>query len=75
MGSDADGIAHKTDRDGNPNVFNLNFNDEQLKLNTNNAKPDKHWNDNNKFVFRVRKSFLFRTRKGVVFSFWIFQFF
>lgn len=67
-----EGIAYITDRNGNPNVFNLNWNGEQLKLNANSAKSGKHWNDNNQFVFRFRKSFLFRAFKSAVF-FQIFQ--
>jgi hypothetical protein len=52
---------HISDSDGNPNVFNVNRNDDgKLKLNNNNAKPDNRWNDNNEFVFRVpRNSFHF----------------
>ena len=33
MGSGTDGISYKTDRDGSPNVFNLNGNDDGLWLN------------------------------------------
>ena len=55
LGSDIEGIVHTTDRNGDPNVFNLNHNGDQPKLNANNAKSDKRWNSNNKFVFRYRK--------------------
>ena len=51
-----DGTAYIIDRDGNPNVFNLNRNDDDLWLNTNNAKPANRWNADNKFVFRTRKN-------------------
>lgn len=54
-------MAHHTkiDSDGNPNVFNLNSNGEQLKLNANNAKPDMHWNSDNHWVFSARNYALF----------------
>ena len=48
------------DSDGNPNVFNLERNDDGLWLNNNWAKPDNTWNPDNKFVFRLRNYFLFR---------------
>lgn len=59
-GSGMDGVAHTADRDGNPNVFNLNRNDDDLWLNDNNAKPSNRWDADNQFVFRSRKSLLFR---------------
>lgn len=70
-----------TDRDGDPNVFNLNRDEAQLKLNANNAKPSNRWNSDNQFVFRLRTSFFFRTfvpglpsmLQGAVFLFWIFE--
>jgi Tol biopolymer transport system component len=49
----------KTDRDGNPNVFNLNANGSELKLNGNNARPDKRWNSDHHFVFLSRKLLIF----------------
>ena len=67
MDSGKDDLARNTDRNGNPNVFNLNWNGEQLKLNGNNAKPAKQWNGNNKFVFRFRKYFLFPRSQIAVF--------
>ena len=70
-----DGVAHKTDSDGNPNVFNLNENGDQLKFNGNNAKPDNKWNSDNKFVFRFRKSFLFRAYNVRFFFFKLFRLF
>ena len=58
MGGGTDGISYKTDRDGNPNVFNLNGNDDALWLDGNNwAKPDNRWNADNRFVF-VARNFL-----------------
>ncbi len=72
MGSGIDGVAHIADRDGNPNVFNLNEDGGELKLNANNAKPDNRWNSDNRFVFRLRKSFLSRALlEGAVFLLWI----
>ncbi len=60
MDSDMDGILYETDRDGSPNVFNLNGNDDGLWLNGNNwAKPDNRWNPDNQFVFVSRNSLHF----------------
>jgi len=53
-----------TDRNGNPNVFNLNHNDNGFWLNNNIAKPDNKWNPENEFLFRLRKYFFFRTSTG-----------
>ena len=58
MGSGIDGISYKTDSDSNPNVFDLERNDDGLWLNNNWAKPDNEWNSNNEFVFRLRNYFL-----------------
>ena len=56
-----DGVAHKNDSDGNPNVFNVNRNDDgKAWLNDNWAKPDNKWNTDNEIIFRLRKCFLFR---------------
>lgn len=55
-----DGTAYNTDRNDNPNVFNLNADGAKLKLNANNAKPDNRWNSDNQFVFLFRKCILFR---------------
>lgn len=66
-----DGAAYIADRDGDPNVFNLNHDGAKLKLNANNAKPDNRWNADNHFVFRLRKSFLFPRSQGAVFLIWI----
>lgn len=67
-----DGTTYTTDRDGNPNVFNMNRNADGVWLNTNNAKPSNRWNAENKFVFRTRNYFLFRALYGAVFLFRIF---
>lgn len=64
-----DGVPHNTDSDGNPNVFNLERNDDGLWLNNDWAKPDKDWNPDNKFVFRLRNYFLFRDLYIAVFLF------
>ena len=61
MDSDTDGAPHKTDSDGNPNVFNVEHNDDGLWLNNNWAKPDNEWNPDNKFVFRLRNYFFSAT--------------
>ena len=58
MGSGKDGAAYKTDRNGNPNVFNLKRNEDGLWLEDNWAKPENRWNPDNEFVFRLRKCFL-----------------
>lgn len=47
-----------TDADGNPNVFNVNHDDDGLFLNANNGDADNHWDANNRFVF-VRRNFLY----------------
>ena len=44
-----------TDRNGDPNVFNLNTNGDQLELNGNIAEPGRKWDSDRKFVFRFRK--------------------
>lgn len=44
-------VCKITDRNGNPNVFNLNSDDAQLNLNGNNAHSDNRWNSDNQFVF------------------------
>jgi len=57
-GSGSDGAIYNTDRGGNPNVFNLERNDNGSWLNNNWANPDNKWNPRNEFVFRLRQSFL-----------------
>lgn len=63
----------KTDCDSNPNVFNLNTNGVQLKLNGNNAKPGNRWNSDNELVFCSRKYFLSAALWLAVFLFRIIQ--
>lgn len=73
MGSELDGVAHITDRNGNPNVFKLERNDDGLWLNNNWAKPDNKWNPNNKFAFCLRKYLLSAPLQVAVFLFKIAQ--
>ena len=48
--------AQKTDSDGNPNVFNVERNDDGKRwLNTNWVNPNDQWNLDNRLVFRLRK--------------------
>ncbi len=48
-----------TDSDGNPNVFNVNRNDDGKRwLNTNYANPGNRWNLENEIVFRLCKCFI-----------------
>ena len=70
-----DDASHNTDSDGNPNVFELERYDDGLWLDDNWAKPDNEWNPNNKFVFRLRNSFLFRGLHVAVFLFRIAEIF
>ena len=52
MGGGIDGCMHVTDSDGNPNVFNVNRNDDGKRwLNANYANPDNRWNLENEIVF------------------------
>jgi hypothetical protein len=44
-----------TDRCGDPNVFDLGEDGDQLSLDGYNAKPDDEWSSGNEFVFRFRK--------------------
>lgn len=62
----------QSDSDGNPNVFNVERNDDGSWLNNNWAKPTNKWNANNEFVFRLRKCLIPRLH-GAVFSFRIFE--
>lgn len=71
MDSVTDGASYNTDRDGNPNVFNLERNDDGLWLNDNWTKPSNEWNSDNEFAFRFRNCLLFHNLKIVVFLFQI----
>lgn len=57
----AQAVRHtNTDSDGNPNVFNVERNDDGNRwLNTNWANPDDQWNLDNRIVFRLRNSLHF----------------
>ncbi len=68
-----DGVPHKTDPDGDPNVFELKCNEDGLWLNDNWAKPSNEWNPDNKFVFRLRNCFLSAVLEVAVFLFGVFQ--
>ena len=63
-----DGVPYITDSDGNPSVFNVERNDDDLWLNNNIAHPTNKWNPKNEFVFRLRKYSPFRvTKRGFSF--------
>gem|GEM_PF-1603304 len=64
--------TQKTNSDGNPNVFNVERNDDGNRwLNTNWTNPDDQWNLDNRIVFRLRNSlhFSFATRVAGEFCF------
>jgi len=44
-----------TDRDGNPNVFDLDLDGDQPTLYGRYIKPGSRWHSLSKFVFRYRK--------------------
>jgi hypothetical protein len=46
-----DNTSHNTDSDGDPNVFNVEHDDNDRWLNTNYDNPDNVWNGNNRWVF------------------------
>ena len=51
-GSGIDGTVYNTDSDGNPNVFNVNCNDDgECWLNTNYNNADYVWDPDNVWVF------------------------
>lgn len=54
------GANHETDSDGNPNVFNVEHDKDELWLNGNWYNPDNVWNGNSRWVFvrRYYQSFL-----------------
>ena len=54
------------DRDGNPNVFNLERDEDGLWLNDNWMNPENRWNPENEFVFVLRKSLCFRARQYIL---------
>jgi hypothetical protein len=64
-------VIYITDRDGNPNVFKVEHNDDGLWLYDGWARPAREWNPDNVFVFRLGKSILFHaTVRG--FSFYMY---
>ena len=58
-GGGAGGILYATDSDGNPNIFDVEHDDNGRWLNDNYGNPDNVWNGNNRFVFVRRKSLHF----------------
>lgn len=55
-GGDLGGVPRiNTDSDGNPNVFNVNANDDGRWLDTNDGRPENRWNPENQFAFVRRK--------------------
>ncbi|MEA3249820.1 MAG: hypothetical protein U9Q03_05730 [Patescibacteria group bacterium] len=50
MGSVPGGFPYITDSDGDPNMFNLNRNDDGLWLNANYANPDNRWNPGKRWL-------------------------
>lgn len=69
MGSGTDGAPYNSDRNGNPNVFNLERNEDGLWLNNNIANSDNRWDPDNGLVFCLRNSFLSALEIGEVFLF------
>jgi len=67
-GSGTDGAAH--DSDGDPNLLELNRNDDGRWLNANYDRPDDGWNRDNGFAFVVPQAESFLPRYGgeVLFS-------
>lgn len=62
----------KPDRDGNPNVFELERNEDGLWLNHNWANPENRWNPKNEIVFRLRNCF-FSAHIGLYVAVFLFQ--
>jgi hypothetical protein len=46
-----DDVLNKTDSDGDPNVFNVDCDNDELWLNANYANPSNVWNPGNVWVF------------------------
>ena len=70
-----DDVPHNTDSDDDPDVFRLGRNGDGLWLRGFWAAPGSEWNPDNKFVFRLRNSFLFRGLHVAVFLFGIAEIF
>jgi hypothetical protein len=75
MGSGIDGASHIADRNGNPNIFNLEHNEDGLWLSNVWANPDNKWNADNEFAFSLRKLFLSVALQVAVFLFKIIEVF
>ena len=59
-GGGVEGVAYRTDSNGNPNVFYINRNDDGKRwLNTNWVNPSNQWDLDNEIVFRLSNSFHF----------------
>lgn len=56
MDSATGGTSYDTDFDRNPNVFNLERNDDGLWLNNDWAKPDNTWNPDNEFDHFMKRN-------------------
>ena len=74
-GGGTDGSGDGADADGNPNVFNVNHDDNGRWLNNKWAKPDNKWNPDNQLLFRLRNSVLPRYFSWRVFFFGEVRFF
>ena len=48
-----------TDADGNPNLWNVNHDDDDRWLDNDNGRADNVWNPDNRFVFLRRNSLHF----------------
>ncbi len=52
-------LAHNTDADGDPKVFDVNHDNDERWLNTNWTNPDNHWNGDKQVAFVRRKPLRF----------------
>lgn len=70
MSSGMGGTLYSTDSDGNPNVFEVDNDNDERWLNSNNGNADNVWNADNRWVFvRPRKSHHFSPRLSGEFCF------
>jgi hypothetical protein len=53
-----EGILYIVNSDGNPNVFNVEHNDDGQWLNSNNGNADNFWNDNVRWAFVLPRNYL-----------------
>lgn len=63
-----DGWLYKNDRSGNPNVLELEHNDNGLWLDTNWVNPANLWNPDNRLAFGLRKYLFSPLRRGFSFA-------